>query len=187
LLEAKHILAELKPHAGTPKNLTIGALWTAFFVTYGKPFKQQRDEKLKAGIRLQEDYVPAKFIGLHKLFLANRDKVFAHTDFADFSDDKGRPVNSIVLRILEGRKTHLSVRHFVPDIETISAAEEMINEIISVIEPKAIGIFTSWTSKMTGEPGEVLELNAGDLSDDVFVPLGTTIYRPGNVRFVDPT
>ena len=65
-------------------------LSTAIHVFYGRPFKYQR------GIgKLDDNFIPDQFMGIHKCLITFRDKIIVHTD-AETVKEAGRPLLDLV-------------------------------------------------------------------------------------------
>ena len=71
---------------------TCHALRVAFFVLYGRPFKQR--PKLRVG----DDIVPSAQVTVHNGIITLRDKMFAHSD-QDFISSVGDPLNKIIIDV----------------------------------------------------------------------------------------
>ena len=169
--QARDILIEIRGlnRADTP-DWKYNGLWTAFFATYGKPFKQQRDKILKIGLRLPDDVIPADHRSRHDAIIDLRDKMFAHTDFASFKDDQQQPLNALAVYMIEGMP-NFAVRYILPRNEEIDNWIELLSELIATVAYRGTKIWKKWSRHIKVSKNSAWKINVSDNSNDIMIAL----------------
>ena len=167
--QAREILVEIQ---GLDRDKTpdwkYNALWTAFFATYGKPFKQQRDKTLQMGLRLPEGVIPSAYRDRHDAIIDLRDKMFAHTDFASFKDDQQNPLNALSVHVIDGMP-HFGLRYIMPRDQEIEKYLELLDALIKTVAYRATKIWKRWAKHIKVPRNSLWNVNVTDTSDDVLV------------------
>ena len=88
--EALAILEELEKGHEEDK-LIKHPFWTAFVVSYTRPFKQRKK------LRISEDMVPDEHRSEHQALMVFRDKLLVHMDLNGPRDDKGDSLYGLFL------------------------------------------------------------------------------------------
>ena len=167
--QAREILKEIQSldRANTP-DWKYNALWTAFYATYGKPFKQQRDKTLQIGLRLPDDVIPAAYKNEHDGIIDLRDKMFVHTDFASLTDDMQNPLNALAMHVI-GRQPHFGLRYIMPTKSGIKKYLELLDAMIETVSYRGTKIWKRWAKHVNVPDNSVWSINAGNKSDDVLL------------------
>ncbi len=169
--QAREILREiLALDPTTTRDWKINSLWMTFFLLYAKPFKQQRDNQLKVGLRLPDDVIPDEFKNEHKAIIDLRDKMFAHTDFASLKDDTGQPLNELVI-FVRGRKVQFATKFVHPTSAGIETYLKLLDKLIETIAYRGTKIWNCWAMHLNLPDKSAWVVNAADGTDDVLLPL----------------
>ncbi len=92
-LRAKEVAEYLIEHENHP---LMYQLLTSLYVLYGRPFKQRKE------VRISEELVPHEYSEEHSFLIVLRDKMFAHVDTDDLSEQKIENLSKILLRVQNG-------------------------------------------------------------------------------------
>ena len=167
--QAREILVEIQSlDRGKTQDWKYNALWTAFFASYGKPFKQQRDKTLQMGLRLPDDVIPSAYRNQHVAIIDLRDKMFAHTDFASFKDDQQNTLNALSVHVING-KLHFGLRYITPRGEEIEQYLGLLGALIKTVAYRAKKIWKRWAKHIKVPRNSMWNLNVSDTSDEVLV------------------
>jgi hypothetical protein len=183
--QSQDILVDLRDNGDGYKPWMVNALWTAFFVTYGKPFRQ-KEPKAKGGIvkpslRLDDTIIPKEFLTIHRTALFTRDKQWAHTDHDSFLDLDGYPLTTIRAWVLDDRKVHVQIKGIHPNAKQLLQYIELITCLKKKTDYRQMKIWKRWYKNFDDMmPGTAWDLNAAESPNDVFVKLDTTTGRPDN-------
>jgi hypothetical protein len=96
------------------------SMWCAFYVLYGRPFKQQ---KKKAN--LDERMVPKEYEKIHLRLITLRDKVYAHTDRGRIPVDDADGMFNKAMLTVRGGGFFVAINHFPFSDETVKHVEEL--------------------------------------------------------------
>ncbi len=94
--EARDALQYIKDERIAAGHRLHHSLWTAFYIFYGKPFKQ------RSPVKLTQEIVPQEFRAEHESIIMLRDKMFAHSDVDNLATGGGAPLNTVVVSFRSG-------------------------------------------------------------------------------------
>lgn len=149
LHRARSLLNEiLESEAGAIPEWKMQSLWEAFFIAYSKPFKESRQDANKRGLRIEAgDVVPDEFSGTHEAIIELRDKMFAHTDFADLVDDQGFPLNAVMIKVENGQ-SNFGLKIITPRAEQTEDWMDLIDALIEKASYRGTKIWNRWNRKL---------------------------------------
>jgi hypothetical protein len=100
----------------------IESLWTAYFVTYCRPFTANREIG-----KISSQHVPQQYKATHRVSIAARNEIFGHTDPTPTMDD-GRFLNEIALEV-QGRRIVPICRSPLPSPEELGRFRDLTQAV----------------------------------------------------------
>jgi hypothetical protein len=142
-------------------------VWTAFFVNYGKPFKQSRDTKKGFAMRLPEDVVPPEHLVTHRSILMMRDKHFAHTDL-DFQSCPlvSTPEELLVVLATRAGLTY-GIGSLVPADSTVADYKATLDAIMDKVAYRADKIANRWSRHLRVPINSMWTVNLSKTNDAI--------------------
>lgn len=164
-------------------------LWTAFFVIYAKPFRQQFENKKRGvthSIRIDaQSFVPPYFQDAHKSLMEVRDKMYAHTDHQTYTDEDGYPLNGVFGCVNGLGELSFGMRSSVPPVEALEILLTLVKTLESQAGRESEKIWDRWAPHCPLPTG-CWDLNVGADSDDLLLPLAATNVSPGSSEWPTP-
>lgn len=118
------ILDALEEAYASDAEHLIEPLWTAYFVSYCRPFTSNREIG-----QISSRHVPPQHRSAHKANIAARNEVFGHTDPTPVMDDE-RLLNKIALEV-QGRNVVPICRSPVPSSEELLRLKRLTQAVLN--------------------------------------------------------
>lgn len=173
---AENILMEIRNwDRGEIPHWKQTAAWASFFISYAKPFRQQPQKKgVIHSLRVPRTFVPHAFTGLHDELMKARDKMSAHTDFADFLSDQGHLLNGAIAVVNAKGVLQFGMRGVAP-LPGMITILYMLQNLKALAREETDKIWSVWASDCPLPPNSCWDVNVGTGSNDVFIPSRLTV------------
>lgn len=185
--QARNVL-EMAIHHPHNSPLAI-PLWTAFFVIYAKPFRQQfvnKNRGVTHSIRLDaQSFVPPYFHDAHKSVMDARDRMYAHTDHQTYTDEDDRPLNGVYGSVNDRGELCFGVRSSVPPFEALEILLTLVKTLELQAGRESEEIWDRWAPGCPLPMG-CWDLNVGADCDDLFLPLAAARVPSGSSEWPRP-
>ena len=138
---------------------TAYSLHVAFYILYGRPFKQ------RPSLRIDKEIVPEAFMNLHEGIIVLRDKMFAHSD-EDLVSSVGDPINTVVVDV-KVKSLGIGVTTLKPLEASGLEYVKLLDQIIKTAVYRRDKIFRRWSRHLSLQFGTRWLINFGADSDEV--------------------
>lgn len=160
----------LQEKSRIPKGLYRNIL-TAYFVVYGKPFKNRK------ATRLPEDVVPNEMRILHDEIVRYRDKLFAHSDLDGINEEMNEYLDHVEIHVSNGKAMWHGTSLF-SNTERFAEYRHLCNALIEKMQYHYMRIAEKWhrRSLFPSEEG-VYRLNVREQDNEVMY------HKTENLRY----